>query len=147
MLAAVPVQSSSGQSSNGQSSRAPGRAGRRRGPARALIVLALAILTVAGLSGCAAFDKALGQQEEVIVFQPNVSNAVKMKVRAACSHIPNIDVEPLPAVHNLADEIYGVRYQVGSASEVELAEFDQCVNKFPPSVIQGIETETPGGDD
>jgi hypothetical protein len=40
-----------------------------------------------------------------------------------------------------------VRYEAGSASEAELAEFDACVSKFPPSVVQGIETNTPGGDD
>jgi hypothetical protein len=124
----------------------PGRV-RRRGATRTLIVVALAALAAGGLCGCAQFDKALGQEEEVIVFQPNVSQTVMMHVRATCSHIPNIDVEPIPADHNLADKIYGVRYQVGSASEVELAEFQQCVNKFPPSVIEGVETDTPGGDD
>ena len=61
--------------------------------------------------------------------------------------IPNVKVEALPAHRNLAERIYGVRYEVGSASNVELAEFSQCVNKFPPSVIEGVETDTPGGDD
>jgi hypothetical protein len=123
MLAAVPVQSF-----------------------RAPIVVALAIVTAAGLCGCSKFDQAMGQQEEVIVFQPNVSHAVKMKVRAACSHIHNVDVEPLPPNPKLSQNIYDVRYEAGSASEVELAQFQQCVSKFPSSVVQGIETDTPGGD-
>jgi hypothetical protein len=123
------------------------RPARRRGAGLAPIAAVLAVVTALGLCGCAKFDQALGQQEEVVVFQPNVSNAVKMKVRATCSHIPNVDVEPLPTDHKLSDEIYDVRYEVGSASEVELAEFDACVSKFPPSVVQGIETDTPGGDD
>ena len=110
-------------------------------------MVALAIVTVASLCGCSKFDQALGQQEEVVVFQPNVSNAVKMKVRAACSHIHNVNVEPLPTDHKLSDEIYDVRYEVGTASEVELAQFQHCVSKFPSSVVQGIETDTPGGDD
>lgn len=117
----------------------------RRG--RTLIAVTLAVLTAVAAGGCSKFDQALGQQEEVVVFQPNVSNAVKMKVRAACSHVRNVNVEPLPTDHKLSDEIYDVRYEAGSASDVELAEFDQCVSKFPPSVIQGVETDTPGGDD
>jgi hypothetical protein len=114
---------------------------------RSAAVAALAVVSVAGLGGCAKFDQVLGQQEEVVVFQPNVPNAVKLKVRSACSHIRNVKVEPLPTDHKLSDEIYDVRYQVGSASDVELAQFEQCVSKFPPSVIQGIETITPGGND
>jgi hypothetical protein len=112
-----------------------------------LLALTLTVAAAVAVSGCSEFDKALGQQEEVVVFQPNVTNAVKMKVRAACSHIPNIDVEPLPTDHKLSDEIYDVRYEVGTASTVQLAEFTQCVSKFPPSVVEGIETDTPGGDD
>lgn len=107
----------------------------------------LAVVTVVGLCGCSKFDQALGQQEEVVVFQPNVSNAVKLKVRAACSHIRNVNAEPLPTDHKLSDEIYDVRYEAGSANDVELAQFQQCVAKFPPSIVQGIETDTPGGDD
>jgi hypothetical protein len=114
---------------------------------RTLIAVTLAVLTVVAAGGCSKFDQALGQQEEVVVFQPNVSNAVKLKVRAACSHVRNVKVEPLPTDHKLSDEIYDVRFEVGSASDVELAKFDQCVSRFPPSVVQGIETDTPGGDD
>ena len=114
---------------------------------RTLTAVTLAVLTAFAVGGCAKFDQALGQQEEVVVFQPNVSNAVKLKVRATCSHVPNVKVEPLPTDHKLSDEVYDVRYEVGSASDVELAQFQACVSKFPPSVIQGIETDTPGGDD
>jgi hypothetical protein len=120
---------------------------RRLRPGQTLIAVTLAVLTAVAAGGCSKFDQALGQQEEVVVFQPNVSNAVKLKVRATCSHVPNVKVEPLPTDHKLSDEIYDVRYEVGSASDVELARFDQCVSKFPPSVVQGIETDTPGGDD
>jgi hypothetical protein len=124
----------------------PARGPRAR---RVLPALVLAVVAAVAVGGCSEFDKALGQQEEVVVFQPNVSNAVKLKVRAACSHIPNIDVEPLPppSDHKLSDHVYEVRYEVGTASTVQLAEFTQCVSKFPASVIQGVETDTPGGDD
>lgn len=120
---------------------------RRRAAGRALAVLALAMAAALAVTGCSKFDQAMGQQEEVVIFQPNVSNAVKMKVRATCSHIPNVNVEPLPTDHKLSDEIYDVRYEVGSASTVELARFQQCLSRFPSSIIQGLETDTPGGDD
>jgi hypothetical protein len=112
-----------------------------------LAVLALAAATVLAASGCSQFNQALGQQEEVVIFQPNVPNSVKLKVRAACSHVPNVKVEPLPTDHKLSDEVYNVRYEVGSASTVELARLQQCLAKFPPSIVQGLETDTPGGND
>jgi hypothetical protein len=117
----------------------------RRGRARGLIAVAVAFATVVAVSGCAEFDKALGQQEEVVIFQNNTSNATKLKVRAACSHIPQDKVEPLPTDHKLSDEVYNVRYEVGTANNVELAELQQCLAKFK-SVV-GLETDTPGGDD
>ena len=135
MLAAVSANASQG-------------ARHRRGPAgRTLAALALALAAALAVSGCSKFDQALGQQEEVVLFQPNVSNAVKMKVRAACSHVPNVKVEPLPTDHKLSDEIYDVRYEVGSASSVEIAQLTQCLSKYPSSIVQGVQTDTPGGND
>ncbi|MGH3157424.1 MAG: hypothetical protein ACRDNF_12715 [Streptosporangiaceae bacterium] len=113
-----------------------------------MLAAAAAVLTAVAVCGCAKFDAAMGQQEEVVVFQPNVTNAVKLKVRESCSHIANVDVEPLPppSDHKLSDHVYEVRYEVGTASELALAELQQCVAKFSSSVVQGIETDTPGGD-
>jgi hypothetical protein len=117
----------------------------RHGRARGLIALAVAMSTLLAVSGCGEFDKALGQQEEVVIFTSNVSNAMKLKVRAACDHIPGDAVEPLPTDHKLSDEVYNVRFEVGSANNVELAELQQCLSKFP--AVVGLETDTPGGDD
>lgn len=111
-----------------------------------MIAAALAVATAAGTVGCANFDQAMGQQEEIVIFQPNTPSAVKLKVRAACSHIPHVVAEPLPTDHKLSDEVYDVRYEVGSASTVELAELQQCLTRFSSSVV-GLETDTPGGDD
>lgn len=112
---------------------------------RTLAVLVLAVVPVLAATGCGQFDQALGQQEEVVIFQPNVPNAVKMKVRAACSHVPHVKVEPLPTDHKLSDQIYDVRYEVGSASTVEIARLTQCLSRYPSSIVQGVETNTPGG--
>ena len=112
---------------------------------RTLTAVTLAVLTAFAVGGCAKFDQALGQQEEVVIFTSNVTNATKMKVRAACDHIPGDAVEALPTDHKLSDEVYDVRFEVGSANDVELAELQQCLSKFP--AVVGLETDTPGGDD
>ena len=131
MLSAVPAN------------RLPGpRPPRPRG---GVLAAALAVLLTVLASGCAKFDQALGQQEEVVIFQSNTSQAVKLKVRAACSHIPGAAVEPLPTDHMMSDELYNVRYEVGHASVVELARLQQCLTKFRS--VTGLETDTPGGDD
>ncbi|HLX47700.1 MAG TPA: hypothetical protein VKS82_05165 [Streptosporangiaceae bacterium] len=120
---------------------------RRRDLSRLRVPVAgaLAVATAVAASGCSQFDKAMGQQEEVVIFQPNTPNSVKLKVRSACSHIPHAVVEPLPTDHKLSDEIYNVRYQVGSASDSDLTKLSTCLTRFP-SVV-GLETNTPGGND
>ena len=105
--------------------------------------VALAIVTAVAASGCSQFDKAMGQQEEVVIFQPDTPNSVKLEVRAACSHVPDAVAEPLPTDRKLSDEIYNVRYQVNNASDIDLAKLSTCLTRFP-SVV-GMETNTPGG--
>jgi hypothetical protein len=109
------------------------------------VAAALTVATAVAASGCASFDKAMGQQEEVVIFQPNTPNSVKLKVRAACSHVPEAVAEPLPTDHILSDEIYNVRYQVGHASTADLAKLSTCLTRFPS--VAGLETNTPGGND
>lgn len=105
----------------------------------------LAGLITLTAAGCAEFDKSLGQQEEVVIFKQGTPAAVKLEVRAACSHIGHVVPEPLPTDGKLSDEIYDVRYEVGTASDVQLARLQQCLNRFPS--VTDLETDTPGGDD
>jgi hypothetical protein len=111
---------------------------------RAVIAAALAGLVVVPLAGCAQFDKSLGQQEEVVIFRDNTPKTVRLQVRAACSHIPQVVPEPLPTDGKLSDELYNVRYEAGSASTADLARLQQCLARFH-SVV-GLETDTPSGD-
>ena len=111
---------------------------------RAVIAAALAGLAVVPVAGCAQFDKTLGQQEEVVIFRQNTPAEVRLQVRAACSHIPRAVPEPLPADHKASDELYNVRYQVGSASTGDLARLQQCLSRFHS--VLGLETNTPSGD-
>jgi hypothetical protein len=95
-----------------------------------------------GCVGCASFDAALGQREAVVHFQPQTSNATRLKVRAACSHIPQARPEPLPTDHIASDLINDVRYQVNNASDADLARLDQCLQKFPS--VAGIDVSGAG---
>ena len=138
MLSAVPAnRPAGGLRRRPVAGRGPVR--RRRTAAAGLAVL----LAMAG-SGCAKFNQSLGQQEEVVIFQSNTPQAVKLKIRAACSHLPGTTTEPLPTDGKASDELYDVRYQVGNASTAELARLQQCLSRF--SAVSGLETNTPGGD-
>ena len=93
-------------------------------------------------SGCAKFDAALGKQEAVVTFQTGTTNATRLQVRAACSHIPNARPEPLPTDHLASDLLYDVIYRVDNASNAQVAELDQCLQKYP--AVQGTDIQTPG---
>ena len=94
------------------------------------------------VAGCASFDRAFGKQEAVVQFQSQTPNSVRLKVRAACSHVPQAIPEPLPTDHLAADVMYDVRYRVDQASDGDLAKLQQCLQRFP-SVV-GIEFSGPG---
>jgi hypothetical protein len=104
----------------------------------------VAALLALATGGCAAFDATFGQQEAVVQFKAGTSEATRLQVRAACSRLPQARPEPLPTDHLASDRLYDVRYQVGSASDAQLARLQQCLQKFP-SVV-GIDFSTPGGD-
>ncbi len=114
-------------------------ASRRSATATATAVLALAL----GCAGCASFDAALGQREAVVHFQPQTSNATRLKVRAACSHVPQARPEPLPSSHAASDLVNDVRYQVTNATDADLARLTECLQKFPS--VAGIDISSPGG--
>ena len=113
-------------------------------PARAAAAAAAAaVLCLAG-AGCAAFDKAFGKREAVVQFQPNTPASVMLKARAACSHLAGAVPEPIPK-HALAVDLPDdIRYEVGNASDAQLARLQQCLGRFP-SVV-GIEFSSPSGD-
>jgi hypothetical protein len=102
-----------------------------------------AALLLTGAAGCAKFDSALGQQEAVVHFTGGTSNATRLKVRAACSHVPQAKPEPLPTDHKASDLLYDVRYRVDHATDAELARLSQCLQRFPS--VDGVDIETPGG--
>jgi hypothetical protein len=102
-----------------------------RTPRAAAAVLALALAGGAtGLAGCAKFDAALGQQWATVSFKPNTSVATLLKVRAACSHIPNVRAQALPKKQNPETMVYALTYRTDHASDANLAQLQQCLQKF-----------------
>jgi hypothetical protein len=117
-----------------------------RQPRRPLLraaAAALAAVAVLAVGGCAKFDATFGQQEAVVQFQPGTSLATRLQVRAACSHISQVTPEKLPTDQLASDQLYDVRYQIGGASDAQIARLQVCLQKFR-SVV-GINFSTPGG--
>jgi hypothetical protein len=121
----------------------PPAAGLRRWQPAAWAALAPVLALALAAAGCSSFDAAFGKQEAVVQFQPQTPNSVRLKVRAACSHVPQATPEPLPTDHLASDMLYDVRYRVDNASDGDLAKLQQCLQKFPS--VTGIEFNGPGG--
>jgi len=122
---------------------APPPAGSRRVPPAAAAALAAVLALALAVAGCASFDATFGQREAVVQFQPQTTNAVRLKVRAACAHLPHATPEPLPTGQPATDLSYDVRYRVDNASDGDLARLQQCLQRFRS--VAGIELTGPAG--
>jgi hypothetical protein len=98
-----------------------------------------------GVSGCAQFDKSLGQQQANVYFTENTSVAFKLKVRAACNNLPDVKATPLATGVPLASAVDVVSYNTAGAGVVQIAALEECVNKFAPQV-EGVDV-TDSSDD
>jgi hypothetical protein len=108
------------------------------------IAAAAAVATaVSLLAGCAAFDKAFGKQEAVVVFKDQTPVSVMLKVRTACSHLPAATPERIPPHHPAVQMQDDIRYLISNASDAQVARLEQCLNRFP-SVV-GVNVESPDG--
>jgi hypothetical protein len=105
--------------------------------AAAAVVLGLA------LASCAKFDASLGQQWAVVNFKSDTSVATLLKVRTACSHVPNVHAEQLPKVRDAATMVYALRYRTDNASDANLAALQVCLERFPS--VAGIAFDDSGG--
>ena len=120
----------------------PRRSSRTRATALGLVALTCCLAA----SGCAEFDKALGQQSVDVYFQDNVSVAYKMHVRAACNNkFPHVKAEAIATGVPLASAVDVVVYNTTGASNVDIVRLSECLNKFQPSV-EGITTQDSSDD-
>jgi hypothetical protein len=99
---------------------------------------------LAGISGCAKFDAALGQQWVTVDFQPSTSIATMLEVREACSHIPNVLPEALPHKQNQITMNGAVTYQTDNATDANMAQLQQCLQRFHS--VAGMDPEDSGAD-
>ena len=107
-------------------------------------VAALAAGLAGGVAGCSKFDAALGQQWVTVDFQANTSVATMLKVRAACSGIPNVVPEALPHKKNVVTMSGAVTYQTNNATDANLAQLQQCLQRYPS--VAGIDFGDSGDD-
>jgi hypothetical protein len=109
-----------------------------------MVRLSLAAALIVSIGGCARMDASLGQTWVDVTFKPNTSLPTLLRVRTACSHIPNVHPYPFPQQHSVINLMNGVRYNTTTATDANVAELQVCLQKY--SAVQGF---TPGdtGDD
>jgi hypothetical protein len=115
---------------------------RLRGSAAVAAAAALA-LGVA-VAGCAKFDAALGQQWATVSFKPDTTISTMLQVRSACSRIPNVRAEKLPKHQNEITMNGAVTYRTDNASDANLAQLQQCLERHPS--VAGIDFEDSGSE-
>jgi hypothetical protein len=107
-------------------------------------VVALSVACSLGVTGCAQFDKALGQQQALVTFQNGTSVATRLQVRAACAKVPHVSAIPIPKGVPLSSALDEVEYSVTGASNADLARLQECLSQFPS--VQGLNLQD-GTDD
>jgi len=105
----------------------------------------VAAACVAALTGCSQFDNALGQQQALVSFKDDTSNAQRLAVRAACGKLPRVTPAPLPAGVSLNVSLSQVVYQVNNASNADKARLQECLSKYPSVVGLTFQDSTDQG--
>jgi hypothetical protein len=120
---------------------------RRGGGLRSLRVRGIAGVAAAtglllGAAGCAKMDAALDKQWIVVDFNQGTSVATALHVREACGHIQDTPALALPSQHTTINVMYGVRYDTTNSSPAQLAELQDCLQKFKS--VEGLDPEDVG---
>ncbi len=119
---------------------------RKRRSLRFSLALGLAGVTLGlGLTGCAQFNKALGQQQALIYFKMSTPVAFKLKVRSACDNLPHVKAAPIATGVPLASAVDVVTYNTTGAGLADIARLEECVNKFAPQV-EGVDVQDSSDD-
>jgi hypothetical protein len=106
--------------------------------------MASAGFVLAALAGCSQMDAALSKQWMVVDFNPSTSIGTALHVRTACSHVQNAPPMALPAQHSVINIMYGVRFDITSASPADQARLETCLQKFKS--VAGLNSEDAGGE-
>ena len=112
----------------------------RSGVLRRIIALTLAGLACSlAVTGCAQFNKALGQRQATVSFYDRATVAQRLHVRSACSSVPNITAVPIatgvPADSATSVIVFTI---TPAASLGDIARLQTCLGKFP-SLVSGMD--------
>ena len=116
-----------------------------QGRRRWLFLLLAGVTLCLGMTGCAQFNKALGQQQALIYFKTSTPVSFKLKVRAACDNLPHVKAAPIATGVPLASAIDVVTYNTTGAGVADIARLEECVNKFAPQV-EGVDVQDSSDD-
>jgi hypothetical protein len=94
-------------------------------------VITLLPFTLLGVTACSQFDKSLGQQQALISFKPDTSNAVRLQVRAACGKLRNVTPAPIAKGVPISSALSEVVYQINNADPADVARLEVCLQKYP----------------
>lgn len=104
-----------------------------------LRVVVAPVLVAVAVGGCSKFDAAMGQQQMLVSFKPGTPDSVKLHVRAACGSLPHVRTTPVgkgPAA------LAQVVYQIGGASDAQISQLQQCVQRF--TSVAGVNLQDTG---
>jgi hypothetical protein len=109
------------------------------------VLVVVVVLLLAGVTGCAKFTAALGQQWIQVTFAPNTSLATARHVTSVCSHVPNLRLEgPVKSTTAQVGVVDSVNYNSTNATDAQMALLEKCLSRFP-NIVQGF-TQMDQGD-
>jgi hypothetical protein len=94
------------------------------------------------LGGCAQMDASLGKTWVDVTFKPNTTLQAIQRIRAACAHVPNVHPYALPKPHTVINLMAGVRFDTTNASDSNVAQLQECLQKF--GAVQGFTPQDTG---
>jgi hypothetical protein len=101
---------------------------------RVLPGVVVGVVAVGLVTGCSKFDAALGQQQATVSFNSGVSNATRLKIRATCAKVQNVQTTPVANLKKYPYALSVVIYNVSNASDANIAELEECLGKFKNAV-------------
>ncbi len=100
----------------------------------ALIRSAAAGLALLAVAGYAQMDAVLSQRWVDVSFRPDTSVSQVLRIRAACSHVPNVTADPVPRNLPALDVVHSIRFNTTRASDANVAKLETCLAKFRAAV-------------
>ena len=98
---------------------------------RRLAGTGLILVAAAALTGCAQFDKALGQREAIVTFRSGTPVSQRLSARSTCAKVHAVTAPPLPSDLNSPYALQQLIFRIDHASDADVAKLETCLSKFP----------------